>query len=93
MPLGVSGLCLPISVIGFGGFCIACFPVDPLGLVSISRSLTILPKEGKPPVGCYSLGFIIVQFPAEVCSRAFGGSTFEYCRSALLSLTVSTDPS
>lgn len=67
--------------------------VDPLGLVSISRRVTIFPKEGKPIIGCYSLRFVVVHLPAEVCFYAFVGSTFEYQRSAMLSLTVSTDPS
>lgn len=82
-----------VSVIG-AGVCFVCVrPVDPLGLVSISRLVvTILLKEGGPFAGRYSLGFV-VHVSAEVCSRAFAGSTFEYWRSAVLSLTVSTDPS
>ena len=55
--------------------------------------MTISPKEGKPLVGCYSLRFVVVHLPAEVCFCAFVGFTFEYRRSAMLSLTVSTDPS
>ena len=54
--------------------------------------VTIIPVEGRPLAGCYSLRFV-VPLPAEVCFRAFVGSTFEYRRSAMLSLTVSTDPS
>ena len=67
--------------------------VDPLGLVSISKRVTIFPKEGKPFLGCYSLRFDSVHPLAEVCFGAFAGSTLEYRRSAMLSLTVSTDPS
>ncbi len=66
--------------------------VDPLGLASISRSVTISAQEGRPLVGCYSLGFF-VHLAAEMCFSAFAGSTFEYRCSVMLSPTVSTDPS
>lgn len=54
--------------------------------------MSIIPVEGRPLAGRYSLGFV-VHLAAEVCFRAFVGSTFEHRRSAMLSLTVSTDPS
>lgn len=37
-------------------------PVDPLGLVSISSLASIFPLEGKPFVGCYSLGLFCSPF-------------------------------
>ncbi len=56
VPLDVCGLSPPFSVIGFGGVCIASIQSIPWVWSASAGLVTILPKEGKPLVGCYSLG-------------------------------------